>query len=158
MGTGQTREVPLPVPEFFKFENYDTEKNLEELYKFLKENYVEDEGSEFRLIYSREFLKWQLESSIIRPEYCLGLRYKGELIGFIFGKEHLLCLKRMLVKTLGINFLCIKIEFRKRRIAPVLIREIKRRANLNGINSAIFTGGIELPFSSAKVRYYHRVI
>jgi len=44
-----------------------------------------------------------------------------------------------------INFLCVHKKLRSKRVAPVLIREITRRVNLEGIFQAVYTAGILLP-------------
>lgn len=50
-------------------------------------------------------------------------------------------LKRMV----EINFLCVHKKLRSKRVAPVLIREITRRVNLEGIFQAVYTAGVVLP-------------
>jgi len=45
------------------------------------------------------------------------------------------------IKTVEINFLCVHKKFRNKRMAPILIKEITRRANVNGIFQAIYTIG-----------------
>jgi len=44
-----------------------------------------------------------------------------------------------------INFLCVHKKLRAKRVAPVLIREITRRVNLQGIFQAVYTAGVVLP-------------
>lgn len=44
-----------------------------------------------------------------------------------------------------INFLCVHKKLRSKRVAPVLIREITRRVNLQGIFQAVYTAGVVLP-------------
>lgn len=49
------------------------------------------------------------------------------------------------VRMVEINFLCVHKKLRSKRVAPVLIREITRRVNLEGIFQAVYTAGIVLP-------------
>ena len=56
----------------------------------------------------------------------------------------------------SINFLCVIRKLRSKRLAPVLIKEITRRFQLNGIFQAVYTAGIYLPTPIARPRYYHR--
>lgn len=56
-----------------------------------------------------------------------------------------------------INFLCVHKKLRLKRVAPVLIREITRRVNREGIFQAAFTAGIVLPKPVATCRYYYFV-
>ena len=44
-----------------------------------------------------------------------------------------------------INFLCVHKKLRGHRMAPVLIQEITRRVNLEGIFQATYTAGTDLP-------------
>jgi glycylpeptide N-tetradecanoyltransferase len=41
-------------------------------------------------------------------------------------------------------------------LAPVLIKEITRRSNVNGIFQAVYTAGISLPTPVASCQYWHR--
>jgi len=55
-----------------------------------------------------------------------------------------------------INFLCVHKKLRDKRLAPVLIKEITRRVNLQDIWQAVYTAGRVLPKPIARCRYYHR--
>ena len=55
-----------------------------------------------------------------------------------------------------INFLCVHKKLRSKRLAPVLIKEVTRRVNLEGRWQAVYTAGVMLPRPVAKCRYYHR--
>ena len=50
-----------------------------------------------------------------------------------------------IVSMVEINFLCVHKKLRSKRVAPVLIREITRRVNLEGIFQAVYTAGVVLP-------------
>ena len=55
-----------------------------------------------------------------------------------------------------INFLCVHKKLRSKRMAPVLIKEITRRVNMEGIFQATYTAGVLLPKPVAACRYWHR--
>lgn len=59
--------------------------------------------------------------------------------------DELLCLMFREKKMVEINFLCVHKKLRSKRVAPVLIREITRRVNLQGIFQAVYTAGVVLP-------------
>lgn len=59
----------------------------------------------------------------------------NELFSFMFREK----------KMVEINFLCVHKKLRSKRVAPVLIREITRRVNLQGIFQAVYTAGVVLP-------------
>ncbi|ETO11747.1 hypothetical protein RFI_25625 [Reticulomyxa filosa] len=60
------------------------------------------------------------------------------------------------VKMVEINFLCVHKQLRKKRLAPVLIREITRRVNCRDIWQAVYTAGVVIPKPVAQNRYWHR--
>ena len=49
-------------------------------------------------------------------------------------------------------------KLRSKRLTPVLIKEITRRCNLEGIFQAIYTAGVVLPTPISTCRYYHRTL
>jgi glycylpeptide N-tetradecanoyltransferase len=53
---------PYPLPNGFGFVLVDilAEKDMDELYRLLRDNYVEDYDSKFRFDYSKDFLEWYL--------------------------------------------------------------------------------------------------
>ena len=55
-----------------------------------------------------------------------------------------------------INFLCVHKKLRSKRVAPVLIKEITRRVNCQGIFQAVYTAGVVLPKPVGTCRYWHR--
>jgi glycylpeptide N-tetradecanoyltransferase len=57
--------------------------------------------------------------------------------------------KKLLVE---INFLCIHKKLRSKRLAPLLIKEVTRRVNLEGIFQAVYTAGVVLPQPVATCR------
>ena len=55
-----------------------------------------------------------------------------------------------------INFLCVHKKLRSKRLAPVLIKEITRRVNLEDIWQAAYTAGVVIPKPVARNQYWHR--
>jgi len=49
-------------------------------------------------------------------------------------------------------------KLRDKRLAPVLIGEVTRKFNLNGIFQGLYTAGIVLPSPIATCRYFHRTL
>merc|ERR1712196_133696 len=47
-------------------------------------------------------------------------------------------------------------KLRSKRLAPVMIKEITRRVNKQGIWQAVYTAGVVLPRPVSECRYYHR--
>lgn len=90
--------------------------------------------------------------------YCMHLR--TAVMGKVFYSfnpsfcffSFLACGSR-LKRMVEINFLCVHKKLRSKRVAPVLIREITRRVNLEGIFQAVYTAGVVLPKPVSTCRY-----
>ena len=134
---------------------------LEQVYKLLAENYVEDDDNMFRFDYSTNFLKWALLPPLHASykEWIIGVRIKssGKIVGFISGVPVQMVLENKNKLTMAeINFLCVNKKLRKNRLAPVLIKEITRRVNMKDIWQAVYIAGAVIPTPIGKARYYHR--
>lgn len=156
--------TPLPLIKDFEWSevNLDDDKELDELYQLLYENYVEDQDATFRFKYSHEFFKWALKPPGWKKQWHLGVRVKesGKLVAFIAGTPCDLKLTKSgkFLKSVEINFLNIHKKLRSKRLAPVLIKEITRRINKEDIWHALYTGGQVLPSPVTTCRYTHRPI
>jgi len=154
------RADPYPLPEGFEWcdTNVDDEKTLMEVYNLLSENYVEDDDNMFRFDYSGNFLKWALKPPGFLPIWHIGVRVtkNKKLVGFITGVPADMHVYNDAIKMVEINFLCVHKRLRDKRLAPVLIKEITRRVNLQNIWQAVYTAGRVLPKPIASCRYYHR--
>ena len=120
---------------------------LKELYVLLNENYVEDDDNLFRFDYSPEFLRWALQPPGYLQEWHTGVRItkSNKLVGFISAVPANIRVHDALKKMVEINFLCVHKKLRSKRLAPVLIKEITRRVNCQGIFQAVYTAGVVLP-------------
>jgi len=54
-----------------------------EVYNLLTNHYVEDTDGKFRFDYSIDFLKWALNPPDHNPDWIVGVRGQGRLVGFI---------------------------------------------------------------------------
>jgi len=142
-------ETPVELPDGFEW----TTCSIDETACLLSAHYIRDEH--FSLEYSKEFIAWATE-----PEWNLGLRTKngGKLVGFISGVPSKYRIHDKVVDVLQINFLCVHDTIRNKRLAPLLISEIRRRANAIGIWQAVYTAVTELPTPITKTRYWHRLL
>lgn len=157
-------DTPLPLISSFEWCNVDVtdDKSLDEVYKLLFDNYVEDLASGFRFQYSPSFLRWALQPPGWRAEWHLGVRVKesGKLVAFVAGIPMTLHMNRSntTVPSAEINFLCVHKQLRAKRLAPVMIKEITRRINKQNIWQALYTAGVVLPSPVSTSRYMHRPI
>lgn len=131
------------------------EKDINELYELLRDNYVEDVQSTFRFDYSKEMLRWALCPPGYKKAWHVGIRVQntGKLVAFIGGTPVNMQIYDITKNIVEINFLCVHKKLRSKRLAPVLIREITRKVNVEGIFQAIYTAGATLPKPVSSCRY-----
>lgn len=124
------------------------------------ENYLEDCDNIFQFAYSKESIKWFFQCPDYFPELFISVRLSSskKLVATIFGLPCDIKVHDTITKQVEINFLCILKKLRSKRLAPVLIKEITRRAYLRNIYSATYTASLELPNVLSTVKYYHRFI
>lgn len=157
----EIRAVPYNMPNGFEWSTIDImdpDQRLE-LYTLLANNYVEDDDALFRFDYSQEFLEWALTSPGYTNNLLLGVRGSGnkKLVAFISAiPANVKVQSTSRLKVVEINFLCVHKKLRSKRLAPVLIKEITRRANQIGVFQAVYTAGVVLPVPVASARYFHR--
>uniref|UniRef100_UPI00398E40C1 glycylpeptide N-tetradecanoyltransferase 1 isoform X3 n=1 Tax=Pristiophorus japonicus TaxID=55135 RepID=UPI00398E40C1 len=154
------RQEPYSLPQGFLWDALDlgNAEVLKELYTLLNENYVEDDDNMFRFDYSPEFLLWALRPPGWLLQWHCGVRVVSnkKLVGFISAIPANIQIYDHLKKMVEINFLCVHKKLRAKRVAPVLIREITRRVNLEGSYQAVYTAGVVLPKPVGTCRYWHR--
>ena len=80
-------------------------------------------------------------------EWHCGVRVikSNKLVGFISAVPANIRMYNKEKNMVEINFLCVHKKLRSKRLAPVLIREITRRVNIQGIFQAVYTAGVVLP-------------
>lgn len=153
---------PSPLVAGFEWSEIDLldDTQLHEVQDLLCNHYVEDDEAMFRFNYLDETLNWALKAPGWRKSWHVGVRASKsrKLVAFISGIPVRLRVRDRLVNTAEINFLCVHKKLRSKRLAPVLIMEITRRCNLEGIFQAIYTAGVVLPKPVASCRYFHRAL
>ena len=159
----QKEPFSLPEPGLeWKDVDMTKQNEIDKLYEFLKTNYVEDEDHMFRFDYSKDFLKWHLTSPNYCPEWLISIvqldtkKNKKKMVGFIAGIPVKVCIHGYDIELAEIDFLCVKKEFRNKRLAPLLIREVSRRIHMRNKWWAVYTSGTMLPKPFAETTYYHR--
>lgn len=93
-------------------------------------------------------------------DYHIGVRIASnkKLMACIFGIPVELRVRQKLVRCGDINYLCVHKKLREKRLAPVLIGEVTRKFNINGIFQGLYTAGKILPSPLATCRYFHRTL
>lgn len=159
--TSELRQTPYNMPKGFEWTDISIDDPTEraQVYELLNKNYVEDDDCMFRFDYSHEFLEWALTPPGFRPSFHLGVRSaKGVLVGFISAVPASVRSHDKIFSSVEINFLCVHKKLRSKRLAPVLIKEITRRANHSGVFQAVYTAGVVLPGPISSCRYWHRTL
>jgi len=156
------RAEPYALPDAFEWVEIDITKDigLNEVYDFLRDNYVGDRSGNYRFRYTPQFIRWALTPPDYHKDWIIGVRVKAnkKLVGFISGVPLKVSIRGTVVEMTAIDFLCIHTKLRTKRLAPVLIKEVTRRINLKGIWQAIYTVGKPIPTPIAYTRYYYRSI
>jgi glycylpeptide N-tetradecanoyltransferase len=95
-----------------------------------------------------------------RKEWHVGVRasQSRKLVAFISAIPMDLRVRKNVLHVTEIDFICIHKKLRGKRLAPVLIKEITRLCNLQGIWQAIYTGGVVLPRPVSICSYFHRAL
>lgn len=154
------RKTPLPLLPQFEWSDIDMNnaEQVEEVYNFLTENYVEDEDGLFRFDYSKDFLQWALTPPHYYHDwiFCVRATKSKKIVGFITGIPVHVVVNGKKIKMAEINFLCVHKKLRSNRLAPVLIKEVTRRVHLRNIWQAVYTAGVRIPTPITQARYYHR--
>ena len=157
----------LPPGFVWKNIDIDDDAQLDKLYVFLKNHYTHTDD-DAQLEYSKDFIRWTLKvpfeyyplfsKNITLKECCIAVCAKnGNICGFISGVPVTLCINGKELRTAQVNFLCVHLKVRDKRLAPILTKELMRLGRCIKSNNCIFMGPLSFPFSPViKVNYYHR--
>ena len=160
----QTEDYTLPSGFEWKEISLNQEKDVDKLYEFLKSNYIDDESQLFGMDYSKDFLKWYLSPPEMFGDWVLSvmkedkIKNKKKIVGFIAAIPSKLNINNNEINMAKVCFLCVKKEFRNKRLTPVLIKEITRRINLKNIWQGVYNTFYFLPKAFTKSQYYYRCI
>ncbi|GIQ85129.1 myristoyl-CoA:protein N-myristoyltransferase [Kipferlia bialata] len=116
-----------------------------------------------RFAYSKDIILHDLTGPGCIPDYRLGVRdSEKSLVGFIAAVPGPHCAGNpeasSAVPMVEINFLCVTSHLRNQGMAPLLIKEITRRVNVNGTFQAIYTAGVPVTAPVCVANYYHRTL
>jgi len=155
---------PLPLSPELEWCDCDLndETTLTEIHDLLLNFYVSNAGGNFRISYSKDFLRWDLcASGEMYKKWQVGCRRNGKLVGFISGTPVKVSVNNDIKDASEINFFCLHSDYRGARtgstnLARVMITEITRRVYHHGFRLALYTGAQELPHAMSRTCYYHR--
>jgi len=81
-------------------------------------------------------------------DWHFGVKYTGKdaLLGFISGTPRVMKVdKDEEIKVCNVNFMCVHMKLRNKRLAPCLMKELRRRANILGYNQGQFASEETVP-------------
>ena len=144
---GEVSKKTIKLPEGFSW----SQCSIGEAHSFLNEHYIGNET--FRLAYTQDIIRWITDDSIaIRKDDT------KELVGYISSAPINVRIEGDIKKMVEINLLCVHRSFRTLGLAPLLISEIKRRANKKDIWQAVYTAQTLIPTPILKSEYWHRLL
>jgi glycylpeptide N-tetradecanoyltransferase len=128
---------------------------LEKIYNFLIKNYYEVQ--EYKEQYSFDFLKWQFSPIENNPHknILLSIQKKGKIIGFFSGLPLKLSVYGKEILTYNISFLCIDSDYRHKKLAEYMFKEMFRRSYLEKVFQNIFVSKLLIPKPFAECTYYY---
>lgn len=158
----EIRQTPYPLIDDHALEWHDcdvtNDQDMKDIYALLSSHYVEDDDNMFRFDYSMGLLKWAMCPPGWKPVWHVGIRRVSDnkLVGFVTAIPARIRIYEKELSLVEINFLCVHKGYRGKGLAPTLIQEITRRANLAGIFQATYTAGAVLSKPLASCQYFHR--
>ncbi|XP_034050638.1 glycylpeptide N-tetradecanoyltransferase 2-like [Thalassophryne amazonica] len=154
------RSDPYSLPQDFCWDTLDFSNPtvLKELCTLLNENYMEEDDNTLRPIFSQEYLRWTLQPPNWEAQWYCGVRINTnkKLVGFISAVPGDVRVYDREKQMAQVKFLCVHKKLRLKRMSPVLIRELTRRVNQQGLYQAVYTAAVVLPTPLSSCRYWHR--
>ncbi|KAM4524064.1 glycylpeptide N-tetradecanoyltransferase 2-like isoform 1-T1 [Odontesthes bonariensis] len=148
-GEHSIRNEPYSLPQGFSWDTLDLSSPpvLRELCSLLNENYMEEDDNTIRFDFSQEYLQWALQPPPWLFQWNCGVRVDSnkKLVGFIAAVPVDVRIYEMKKQVAQVKFLCVHKKLRLKRMTPVLIRELTRRVNQQGLHQAVYTAGPVLP-------------
>ncbi|EFY95506.1 myristoyl-CoA:protein N-myristoyltransferase domain protein [Metarhizium robertsii] len=153
---------PQPLVAGFEWVTVDLmdDGEIKEVYELLNGHYVEDDEAMFRFNYIPEVLRWAMMAPGWQRKYHIGVRasQSRKLVAFISAIPVQIRVRDKTFTSSEVNFLCVHKKLRGKRLAPVLIKEVTRISNLDGVWQGLYTAGVVLPRPVSTSRYYHRAL
>ncbi|CAH3157078.1 unnamed protein product, partial [Porites evermanni] len=156
----ELRSEPYTLPQGFVWDTLDiSNEKVVWIIKVTRQRKIENQPTVKKFHPEFNFdMYMALKPPGWKSEWHCGVRVASnkKLVGFISAIPAHIRVYEQTVLMVEINFLCVHKKLRSKRVAPVLIREITRRVNLQGIFQAVYTAGVVLPKPVACCRYWHR--
>lgn len=153
--------APLAVAGFeWSTLDVTSDADISDICELMNGHYVEDADEMLRFNYGTGILRWYLTCPGWKPQWSVGIRasQSRRLVAFISAVPVALRVRGSTLDAAEVNFICVHKKLRSKRLAPVLIREVTRLCNREGVWQAIYTASVVLPRPVSTCRYYHRAL
>ena len=155
-------QEPIQLPEKdmeWVLIDITNEDELKKVYNFLLEFYYEVE--EYKEQYSYEFLKWQFtpiktKNKNSHKNILLSIQKNKKIIAFFSGLPMKLSVYGVELLVYNISFLCIDSNYRHKRLAELMFKEMFRRTYLENVFQNIFVSKLLIPKPFAECTYYYK--
>jgi glycylpeptide N-tetradecanoyltransferase len=158
----EKNDVPKKLISGFEWVICDISEKLllKELNEFLNYYYYEQFGKKIKHHFTEEFISWTFKGPRYHKDLLLGIRSTADnlLIGFIGATIINMQINKNNFDAIQPIFICIHPKFRNKRLSPVMISELSRRAANLGYNKGVFTTNKSLSCAISKMDYYQRPI
>lgn len=128
----------------------DDEANM--VLALLKDHYLASFKSPFKNDYSLEVLRWALCPPGSIKDWHVGVRstkQKDRLLAFVGAAPGRAVVKGNTVKVAQVHFMCVHKKLRSKRLAPTLMKELKRRINLQNVWQGLYSSASIFPYPCA---------
>ncbi|KAI8959298.1 Glycylpeptide N-tetradecanoyltransferase [Daldinia sp. FL1419] len=108
--------------------------------------------------FSAAFLAWKLKRLNRKRDWHIGIRESEtrKLLACIFAVPEVVRVRDNSIRVADVSLLCVREEYRCRRLVPALIKELSRRCSRDGFYQALYTTETFLPTPISKASYYSR--
>eukprot|EP00826_Nyctotherus_ovalis_P013302 TRINITY_DN13576_c0_g1_i6.p3 TRINITY_DN13576_c0_g1~~TRINITY_DN13576_c0_g1_i6.p3 ORF type:complete len:140 (-),score=23.73 TRINITY_DN13576_c0_g1_i6:747-1166(-) len=126
----------------------------------MRKNYREEKEESLTVQLSADFFKWVLTLPNVAKNWVVGVRVQSSklLVGLITAIPSTISVENKLVKAAVVGFLCTHLRVRSKRLAPVLIKELKRRISLSKVCQAAYTNSKLVTAPVCRARYWYRIM
>ena len=134
------------------------EDELIKIYNFLVKFYYEVE--EYQEQYTLEFLRWQFTpiKNNQHKNILLSIQKNEKIIAFFSGLPMKLSVYGTELLVYNISFLCIDSNYRHKRLAEIMFKEMFRRTYLENVFQNIFVSKQLIPKPFAESTYYYKCV
>ena len=151
----KSEQINLPENFVWAEINPDLDSDIDLLYNFLYENYIQ-KNDNTGLHYTKESLRWYLSNPKFYKNMFLFVKYKNKVVGSIVATPENISIFNKADIIFNTTFLCIDKNIREKSLGAIMIKELLRRMYYNNVKYGYYTSPLNLPNKLTLSNYYHR--